>query len=119
MVSLFVALCEKEMKLSTDPDQYLKQQEVFTGEMIARIADHLEQAGINDNQLKELTGQISFEIACMIDGVSEMKFEGEEANPYLTFINSENELIHLGGNSTSHEMVYGILNAMFSEDPKR
>lgn len=85
------------------------------GEMIARIADHIEAAGIEGDQLKELTGKISFEIACMIDDVSGIEFEGEEANPYLTFMGSDKELIHLGGNSTTHEMVYGILNAMFSE----
>jgi len=34
------------MKLRTDPNEYMKQQEVFTGEMIARIADHLDAAGI-------------------------------------------------------------------------
>ena len=92
----------------------MKQQEVFTGEMIARIADHLEEAGIEGEQLKELTGKISFEVACMIDDVSGIEFEGVEANPYLTFLRGSDELIHLGGNSTTHEMVYGILNAMFS-----
>ena len=47
------------MKLRTDPDAFLVQQEVFTGEMIARIADHLEADGIKGNQLKELTGKIA------------------------------------------------------------
>ena len=79
------------MKLRTDLVEYMKRQEVFTGEMIARIADHLEAAGVKGEQLKELTGKIAFEVTCMID----------------------DELIHLSGNSTSHEMVYGILNAMF------
>lgn len=94
----------------------MKQQEVFTGEMIARIADHIEEAGIEGDKLKELTGKIAFEIACMIDDVAGIEFEGDEANPYLTFLGSEDELIHLGGNSTTHEMVYGILNAMFNEN---
>ena len=48
------------MNLSIDPEAYLKQQEVFTGEMIARIADHLESAGIKGDQLKELTGKLAF-----------------------------------------------------------
>jgi hypothetical protein len=101
------------MKLRTDPVEYMKQQEVFTGEMIARIADHLEAAGIKGEQLKELTGKIAFEVSCMIDDVEGIEFDGVEANPYLTFLKNDDELIHLGGNSTSHEMVYGILNAMF------
>jgi len=101
------------MKLLTDPEEYMKQQEVFTGEMIARIADHLEAAGIKGERLKELTGKIAFEVSCMIDDVSGIEFEGVEANPYLTFLKNNEELIHLGGNSTTHEMVFGILNAMF------
>ena len=104
------------MKLSTDPEKYMKQQEVFTGEMIARIADHLEAAGVKGEQLKELTGKISFEIACMIDDVAGIEYEGDKANPYLTFLRDDDELIHLGGNSTSHEMVFGILNAMFNKN---
>jgi len=104
------------MKLKSDPVEYLRQQEVFTGEMIARIADHLELAGIEGEKLKELTGNIAFEIACMIDDVSGIEFDGDVANPYLAFLNNENEIIHLGGSSTSHEMVFGILNAMFREN---
>jgi len=104
------------MKLRTDPDTFLVQQEVFTGEMIARIADHLEAEGIKGNQLKELTGKIAFEVACMIDDTAGLEFEGIEAHPYLTFLAGDGEVVHLGGNSTTHEMVYGILNAMFNEN---
>jgi hypothetical protein len=58
--------------------------------------------------LKEITGKVVFDVACMIDDVSGIEFDGVEANPYLTFISKDNEIIHLGGNSTSHEKVYGI-----------
>ena len=104
------------MKLRTDPESYMEQQEIFTGEMVARIADHLEEAGIKGDQLKELTGKLAFDVACMIDDVSGIEFDGVEANPYLTFLSKDNEIIHLGGNSTTHEMVYGILNAMFNKN---
>lgn len=104
------------MKLHTDPEAYLEQQEIFTGEMIARIADILEADGIKGEKLKELTGKLAFEVACMIDDVSGIEFDGVEANPYLTFLAKENEIIHLGGNSTTHEIVYGILNAMFNKN---
>ncbi|EJU9535902.1 hypothetical protein L4D16_20800 [Vibrio alginolyticus] len=53
----------------------------------------------------------------MIDSSSSISFDGDEAHPYLAFLSgdSDNELVHLGGNSTCHEMVYGILNAMFED----
>jgi hypothetical protein len=101
------------MKLVVESDSYLEQQEIFTGEMIARVADHLEGAGIKGDALKELTGKVAFEVARMIDGVSEISFEGSEAQPYLTFQKNDEEIIHLGGNSYTHELVFGILNAMF------
>lgn len=104
------------MKLRTNPESYLEQQEIFTGEMIARIADILEAAGLQGDKLKEITGKVAFEVACMIDDVSGIEFDGVEANPYLTFLSKDNEIIHLGGNSTSHEMVYGILNAIFHKN---
>ena len=104
------------MKLKIDSDSYIEQQEIFTGEMIARIADRLEEAGITGDALKELTGKVAFEIASMIDGVSQIEFEGSEANPYLTFQKGKEELIHLGGNSYTHEMVFGIINAMFNKN---
>ncbi|MCG7947289.1 MAG: hypothetical protein N0C84_13180 [Candidatus Thiodiazotropha taylori] len=105
------------MKCTFDPKQYLKQQEVLTGEMIAGIADILEDAGIEGDQLKELAGKIAFDVACKIDDVSGLEFEGDEAHPFLMFVSEQNEeeLIHFGGNSATHEMVFGILNAMFSE----
>ena len=86
--------------------------------MIARIADHIENSGIKNEQLKELTGKIAFEVACMIDDVSGIEFEGDEAHPCLLFTSPDNdeELLHFGGNSTIHEMVFGILNAMFNEN---
>jgi hypothetical protein len=104
------------MKLSVDAGSFLEQQEILTGEMIARVADHLEAAGLKEDALKEATGKVAFEVACMIDGVSEVSFDDSEAYPYLTFQSGDNELIHLGGNSYMHELVYGILNAMFDEN---
>ena len=104
------------MKLKVDEKAYTKKQEVFIGEVIVAIADRLEEYGIKGAQLKELTGKIAFDIACMVDDTADLEFEGIEANPYLTFLNGDDELIHLGGNSYTHELVYGILNAMFKED---
>jgi len=49
----------------------------------------------------------------MIGDVAGIEFDGDEANPYLTFLTNHDDPIQLGGNSTSHEMVFGILNAMF------
>lgn len=105
------------MNFVIDADRFKEQQEIFTGEMTARILEHLEDAGIKESLLKELTGRIAFEVASMLDGVSSIEFDGSVSNPYLAFINEKNqdEIIHLNGNSYCHEMVYGILNALFDK----
>ncbi len=104
------------MKLVNDPDSYVEQQEIFTGEMIARIARHIEEAGITGEALKSLTGNIVFEVCSMLDGVSEVSFEGGKSAPFLTFQKGDEELIDFGGNSYAHELVDGILDAMFDEN---
>lgn len=104
------------MKFIENADVFVEQQEIFTGEMIARIADHLEAEGVKGDKLKKLTGEIAFTIASMIDGVSEISFDGSKADPLLTFFSNENEVIDFGGNSYTHELVYGILDAMFENN---
>lgn len=105
------------MKFTVNAKSYIEKQEVFTGEMVARISEHLEDEGIAGKRLKDLTGKIAFEIACMIDDSSGLEFDGVKSNPYLTFISDENpnEAIHLGGNSYCHEIVFGILNAILPD----
>ena len=88
------------MKIITDPESFMSQQEVFTGEMIARTAHRVEDAGPNGESLNEVAGKIAFDIACMLDDVTGIEFEGVEAHPYIRFLLGDDELIHLGGNST-------------------
>jgi hypothetical protein len=106
------------MKLVLDSKSYIEKQEVFAGELVARISEHLEKAGIAEPLLKELTGNIAFEVACMVDDTAGLEFDGVKANPYLTFLSEKNysEILHLGGNSYCHELIHGILNAMFPTD---
>jgi hypothetical protein len=104
------------MELTKNADSFTEQQEIFTGEMISRIADHLEASGIEGEKLKELTGQIAFTVASMLDGVSDISFDGSVAKPLLTFFTNDEEVIDFGGNSYTHELVYGILNAMFDSN---
>lgn len=47
-------------KLVLNSKEYLEKQEVFTGELVARVSEHLEKAGITEPLLKELTGDIAF-----------------------------------------------------------
>ncbi|BEU03724.1 hypothetical protein OAG1_25240 [Agarivorans sp. OAG1] len=103
------------MKLSIDSESTEEQQEILVGEIIANIAEQLEEVGLQGDVLKETTGKIAFKVACMLDGVSEVSFDGSEALQYVCFQGGDDTLVHLGGNTYMHELVYGILGAMFKD----
>jgi hypothetical protein len=105
----------QEIELKLDADKFDEHQAIFIGEIIEQIKGKLEEAGLIGEKLKEVTGNIAFSIACTIDDTAGIEFDGIEVNPYLTFLASENELMHCGGNSFTHEYVFGVLDEVFGE----
>jgi hypothetical protein len=103
------------MELKLKADKYDEHQVIFIGDIIEKIKANLEEAGLTGEKLKELTGNIAFSIACTIDDTAGIEFDGIEVNPNLTFVDGENELIHCGGNSYTHEYVFGVLDEIFDE----
>lgn len=103
------------MDLKLEPDKFDEYQGVFIGEIIEQIKMKLDEAGLAGEKLKEVTGNIAFSIACTIDATAGIEFEGMEINPYLTFQSGDNEIIHCGGNSFTHEYVYGVLDEVFGD----
>lgn len=106
-----------DFKIKSNADEYDEQQAIFIGAIIEDVKSKLEEAGIKGSQLKELTGNISFGIATLIDNSTSIEFEGKEIFPLLTFIENDDELIHCGGNSYTHEYVFGVLDEIFEENP--
>jgi len=102
-----------EFKIRLDADEYDEQQAIFIGAIIEKVKAKLAEAGIKGESLKELTGNISFGIATLIDNSSSIEFDGKEIVPLLTFLQGEEELIHCGGNSFTHEYVFGVLDEVF------
>lgn len=103
------------MELKLDADKFDEHQAIFIGEIIEQIKAKLEEAGLAGEKLKEVTGNIAFSIACTIDDTASIEFEGVEVNPFLTFLASENELMYCGGNSFTHEYVFGVLDEVFGD----
>jgi len=103
------------MELKLDADKFDEHQAIFIGEIIEQIKGKLEDAGLTGEKLKEVTGNIAFGIACTIDDTAGIEFDGIEVNPYLTFLAGENELMHCGGNSFTHEYVFGVLDEVFGD----
>lgn len=103
------------MELKLEADKFDEHQAIFIGEIIERIKSNLEEAGLKGESLKEITGNIAFSVATVIDNSAGIEFDGIEVNPYLTFQSGESEIIHCGGNSFTHEYVFGVLDEVFGE----
>lgn len=101
------------MQLKTDADQFDQLQQIFIREIIEQIRLKLAEAGYRDEELKEVTGNIAFSIASTIDDTARIEFDGISVRPYLTFVTGNNELVHGGENSYSHEYVADLMNEIF------
>jgi len=98
-----------------DVDKYEELQEKFVREIIEQIRLKLVKAGITGSSLKDLTLEIAFSVASTIDDNAAIEAEGIEVHPYLTFLVNENQIIHCGENSFTHEFVTTQLDQVFSE----
>ncbi|WP_019142761.1 hypothetical protein [Noviherbaspirillum massiliense] len=103
------------MNLILDEDKFDEHQAILAGELIEQIKRHLEEAGLEGDKLKELTGRIAFSVACVIDGASPIEWEGTEVHPYLTFRSGDDEIMHWNDSSSIHEYVFGTLDDIFGE----
>jgi hypothetical protein len=106
------------MNPKIDIEKYENLQEIFVGEIIQQIRLKLMQAGISGDQLIDLTGEIAFSVTSTLDGNAMIERDGVDVNPYLVFSNDEDEIIHCGENSFTHEFVAGEMDKAFnsSED---
>lgn len=102
------------MQLEIDVNKFDEHQIIFIREIIEQIRFKLAAAGYSGNELKELTGEIAFSVASTIDDTAKIEYEGTEVRPYLTFITEDDQLIHCGENSYTHEYVASLVNEVFS-----
>lgn len=103
------------MQLKTDPEKFDQLQQLLIREIIEQIRFKLAEAGIRDELLKELTGHIAFSVASTLDDTAGIESGGVEVKPYLTFATGDDELVHGGENSYSHEYVADLITELFDE----
>lgn len=102
------------MKLKIDIEKYEALQEIFVGEIIQQIKLKLMQAGITGDELFNLTGEIAFSVTSTLDGNAMLEKDGTDVNPYLVFAAEDDQIIHCGENSFTHEYVAGEMDKAFS-----
>jgi len=101
------------MKLTLAHSKFDAQQAIFTAEIVDRIKIKLQEAGVDREQLEDLTASIALSIAGVIDDLAGIEVDGVEVHPYLTFRTDGDELIHCGENSYTYEHVYGAMRKLF------
>ena len=103
------------MELELNLTKFEERQSIFVVELTKTIQVKLAEAGLESDKVKELTGALAFSITCMIDGISGIESDGIEVQPYLTF-QVDDELVHCGENSFTHELIYDVLGTLFGSE---
>jgi hypothetical protein len=101
------------MELKIDIEKYETLQEIFVGEIIQQIRLKLMQAGVVGDDLVNLTGEIAFSVTSTLDGNAMIERDGTDVHPYLVFSGENNQIIHSGENSFTHEFVAGEMDKAF------
>lgn len=101
------------MELKLDFDKFDELQAIFIQEIIESVKIKLQEAGLEEQPLEDITASIALSIASIIDDTSGIEANGVEVKPYLTFRTSDEELVHCGENSFTYEHVYGVLKKLF------
>lgn len=101
------------MKLTLDGSAYNELQAGFTAELVTRIKIKLQEAGVDSEQLEDLTAEIALSVAGLIDDLAGIEADGVEVHPYLTFRTDEETLVHWGENAYTYEQVYRAMRKLF------
>ncbi len=103
------------MEQIIDIQKYEAFQEVFVSEIIQQVRLKLMGAGITGDELIHLTGEIAFSVTSTIDGNSIIERDGIDVHPYLVFSGEDDQIIHCGENSFTHEFVASEMDKAFSK----
>ncbi len=101
------------MKLTLASSKFDERQAILTAEIVERIKIKLQEAGVDQEKLEDLTAGIALSIAGVIDGIAGIEVDGLAVHPYLTFRTDDDILIHCGENSYTYEHVYGAMKKLF------
>jgi len=101
------------MELTLDTEKFDEHQEIFVEEIIRSIAAKLIESGLQGLEMENLTAEIAFSVASILDDTTQIESGGVEVRPYLTFRASDDEIVHCGENAYTYELVTPILNRVF------
>ena len=103
------------MEITQNESEFDKRQLHLIREIIRSIKNDLENAHVPAEQLQDLTSNIAFSIAAIIDGSRVMRADGRSLIPMLTFADDDQrtKLVARPGGSFMHEYVDGTVDDVF------
>ncbi|MEQ8205054.1 MAG: hypothetical protein RIA65_02675 [Woeseia sp.] len=104
------------MELLVDNDSYGEIQPWFVYQLISRIKEQLEIAGLNGAALKDATTDMATVVCSEIDGAGGFQVGGTEITPYLAFSAHEDYLLYPGSPSYLSEYASRVIDELFEDD---
>lgn len=101
------------MLLKEDYDQFEFLQSVLAQAIGQTVKNELESRGLKPEIVKDLTADITFSIASILDGSSQFEIEGKILEPNITFKIAEDTLLYSEDGSWMHDDVYGWVYDLF------
>ncbi|MGB0712695.1 MAG: hypothetical protein ACPGUC_03960 [Gammaproteobacteria bacterium] len=101
------------MELKLDTDQFEDLQTAFIEEIVRTISVKLQEGGMQGQAMEEMTANIAFSIASIIDDTSMIEVDGTSVKPYLGFRDDDDNIVHCGENAYTYEFVIPILKKLF------
>jgi hypothetical protein len=106
------------MQITQDERRFDQLQLHLIGAIADSIKSDLQEAGLDDERLADLTGGLTFAVAAIIDGSRFMQLDGRRVRPVLTFSEDEEctRLVTVPGGSWMHEYAFGVVDAIFDAE---
>ncbi len=108
------------MELCTNDVEFDKRQRTLTGAIIRFIKDDLEAVGLSKEQVRELTANIAFRVASILDGsqIIYQRSSGQRLQPVVMFADDPDHkklVTHKGVHSFMHEYVHAFADVAFKQ----
>jgi hypothetical protein len=106
------------MQIREDERQFDRLQLQVLRAIAEAIKRDLQQADLDEDWIRELTGDITFAVAAIIDGSHVIELDGRQVRPVLAFSEDEEctRLVTVQGGSWMHEYAFGVVDSLFDAE---
>ena len=106
------------MEITKNKPEFDKRQIKLIREIIVAVKNTLAESSVSLDEQADLTGDIAFSIASIIDGSRVMQADGRPLVPVLAFAENaqRTKLLVTEGGSFMHEYVFSTVDDVYDAD---